>query len=227
MTLYSGQSSNESYLVQLKKLSGFRRKQSANNDEASQGSSDLHRWGGGSSTTPPSEQSTTARRRLNLNEQSFASNSSQSVPTNSDDLSDLLEGGPVGLKVIHRPPGHRTADLVFVHGLGGNSRKTWMKHHNPESFWPLKFLPQEPHLDAVRILTFGYNATYKSGSGRTNISLVDFSKQLLSGLKYASDDYASVSEDLCMGEVGVVALFLSPSNSLGLLADSITQYSDR
>lgn len=94
-------------------------------------------------------------------------------------------------------------------------------NEDPESFWPLKFLRHEPHLDSVRILTFGYNARYEVGSGRANVSLIDISKQLLSGLKYASDDCSSVSDDSRMGDVGVDTFSLSSYRSSRLPTDPL------
>ncbi|KAL9119629.1 MAG: hypothetical protein Q9187_003816 [Circinaria calcarea] len=107
---------------------------------------------------------------------------------------------PIGLKVIHKPPGDRRVDIVFVHGLGGSSRKTWSKNHDPDFFWPLKFLPFEPDINEARISTFGYNANFRRGSGKNKISVLDFAKDLLYDLKYAKDESVPELEDLGMGE---------------------------
>lgn len=113
------------------------------------------------------------------------------------------EGGyddPLGLKVVHRPSGQRRVDIVFIHGLGGSSRMTWSKNRDPSLFWPLKFLSHEPDISEARILTFGYNANFKSGSGKAKLSILDFAKDLLYDLKYAQDDSTPELEDLCIGE---------------------------
>jgi len=52
----------------------------------------------------------------------------------------------------------------------------------------LKFLPLEPEIDEARILTFGYNANFRPGSGKTKMSVLDFAKDLLYDLKYAQDE---------------------------------------
>ena len=52
--------------------------------------------------------------------------------------------GPLGLNVIYTPDNGHKVDIVFVHGLGGTSRWTWLKYKNPELFWSLTFLPLEP-----------------------------------------------------------------------------------
>jgi hypothetical protein len=108
------------------------------------------------------------------------------------------------LKVIYRPPCDRRVDIIFVHGLGGSSRKTWAKNRDLEFFWPLKFLPLEPDINEARILTFGYNANFRPGSGKNKMSVLDFAKDLLYDLKYAKDESDSELEDLRMGEASII-----------------------
>ena len=88
-------------------------------------------------------------------------------------------------------------DIVFVHGLGGTSRKTWSKNEDPELFWPLKFLPLEPDFCFTRIFTFGYNANFRK-AGNVSTSILDFAKDLLFDLKYAKDEE---KKDLDVGDV--------------------------
>lgn len=118
----------------------------------------------------------------------------------SDACSDTISQDPLGLKVIHRPPGDRKVDIVFIHGLGGTSRMTWSKNHNPEFFWPLKLLPFEPDINEARILTFGYNANFLPGSGKSKMSILDFAKDLLYDLRYGTDESVPELEELRMGE---------------------------
>lgn len=110
---------------------------------------------------------------------------------------------PLGLKVVYRPAGQRRADIIFVHGLGGSSRMTWSYERNLEYFWPLKFLPFESDINEARILTFGYNANFRPGSGKNKMSILDFAKDLLFDLKHAQDETVPELEDLGMGEVGL------------------------
>jgi hypothetical protein len=91
--------------------------------------------------------------------------------------------------------------VVFVHGLGGSSRTTWSHDRDPDFFWPLKFLPFEPDINEARILTFGYNANFRPGSGRNKMSVLDFAKDLLYDLKYSQDESVPELENLRMGEV--------------------------
>lgn len=96
----------------------------------------------------------------------------------------------------------RRADIIFVHGLGGSSRKTWSKHGDPSLFWPATFLPLEPDIEEARILTFGYNSNFRPGSGKNKMSILDFAKDILYDMKYAIDEGDSHGrENLGMGEV--------------------------
>ncbi|KAL8804696.1 MAG: hypothetical protein Q9182_002388 [Xanthomendoza sp. 2 TL-2023] len=92
----------------------------------------------------------------------------------SDGSSDLVESR--GLSVLYRPS-KVDLDLVFIHGLGGSSLKTWSFARRTENFWPL-WLSQDPEFVATRILTFGYNADFRGPS--TILNITDFAKDLVS-----------------------------------------------
>ncbi|GFP60247.1 vegetative incompatibility protein HET-E-1 [Trichoderma asperellum] len=129
----------------------------------------------------------------------------QSSATSS--VADRSVKDPLGLKVLYRPPKERKVDIIFVHGLGGSSRMTWTKDHNLDNFWPLKFLPHEPEIGDARIMTFGYNAKFKPGSsGSSTISVLDFAKELLYDLKYATDESSPELEDLRLGQKPIIFL---------------------
>lgn len=113
----------------------------------------------------------------------LATTSSPNSPSYESSKSDP---GPLGLHVLYAPDHGHKADIVFVHGLGGSSRWTWSKHHKAELFWPLTFLPLEPDLCLARILSFGYNASFRK-AGNVGTAVLDFAKQLLFDLKYAKD----------------------------------------
>ena len=125
----------------------------------------------------------------------------------SQDIIDTRRGseveaihGKLGLSVLHEPEdGKRHADIVFVHGLGGASRKTWRKDLKPELFWPQTFLPLESDLGQTRTLTFGYNADFRK-AGAVHVSVLDFAKDLLWELKNARTDRGDPLE---IGEVSV------------------------
>ncbi|KAI1121559.1 hypothetical protein F5Y10DRAFT_288297 [Nemania abortiva] len=112
---------------------------------------------------------------------------------------------PLGLRVIHRPSANRRVDIIFVHGLGGSSRKTWSKHGDPSLFWPAKFLSLEPDITEARILTFGYNSNFRPGSGKNKMSILDFAKDLLYDMKYGIDEESVPNgESLCMGDRPII-----------------------
>lgn len=121
-----------------------------------------------------------------------AQDASRSKTDNSD---------PLGLQVVHRPKGDHTADIIFVHGLGGGSHRTWSKNHDPELFWPEKFLPAEPYISEARISTFGYSSNFGSGSKKSRVSIPDFAKSLLAALKFSQDEYMGRDDELRMGDV--------------------------
>ncbi|KAL9628615.1 MAG: hypothetical protein Q9204_005780 [Flavoplaca sp. TL-2023a] len=88
--------------------------------------------------------------------------------------------GPLGLNALYEPP-RPLIDFIFVHGLGGGSRKTWNKGGLDDSFWPKAWLPKDPSFENVRIHTFGYNATWNERS-HSSLNLHDFGKALLGEL---------------------------------------------
>ncbi len=88
--------------------------------------------------------------------------------------------GSLGLDLLYCPT-DPVADFVFVHGLGGGSRRTWSKSSNLEQFWPI-WLPQAPDFKDVRIHSFGYNSDWASmKQDMSNIS--DFALLLLNTLQ--------------------------------------------
>ena len=118
--------------------------------------------------------------------------------------------GALGLTLIYSPEDVHKADIVFVHGLGGTSRKTWSKNEDPDLFWPMKFLPFEPDVALTRIFTFGYNANFRA-AGKVNISVLDFAKDLLFDLRFAKDERKG---DLAIGRVSIInSLDMSKSNN--------------
>ncbi|KAL9619809.1 MAG: hypothetical protein Q9160_005645 [Pyrenula sp. 1 TL-2023] len=90
----------------------------------------------------------------------------------------------LGLHVVHQPSGTPCLDIIFIHGLGGDSRKTWSRDHNPELFWPGLWLPLETDLERARIFTFGYNAKFRPGEAKSAANISDFAKELLFELRF-------------------------------------------
>ncbi|ETR98417.1 hypothetical protein M419DRAFT_88907 [Trichoderma reesei RUT C-30] len=88
----------------------------------------------------------------------------------------------LGLHVLHCPE-FSSLDIIFVHGLGGHSHKTWTKDQDPLLFWPKSWLPLEPDVGTARIMTFGYNAKWRGEAGISSIT--DFAKELLYEMRFA------------------------------------------
>ena len=63
----------------------------------------------------------------------------------------------LGLKVVYEPviPSDVVADVVFVHGLTGNSYNTWT-HIKSGIHWPSELLCSE--VSNIRVAVFGYDA---------------------------------------------------------------------
>ncbi|KAK7416890.1 hypothetical protein QQX98_004948 [Neonectria punicea] len=85
--------------------------------------------------------------------------------------------GPLGLNTLHEPS-EPLIDFIFVHGLGGGSRKTWSNTHNIADYWPQEWLPTEPRMKNVRIHSFGYDANWKN-RGASTLTIHDFGQALL------------------------------------------------
>lgn len=66
----------------------------------------------------------------------------------------LRAGHTRGLKIV-ASPAHAVFDIILIHGLTGDSLRTWQ--HQPSGVhWPTDLLPKE--IPEARILTFGYDA---------------------------------------------------------------------
>lgn len=83
----------------------------------------------------------------------------------------------LGLETLHSGASSPTANIVFVHGLGGNRELTWCHQRNTEYFWPGKWLPNVSGLNDCQILTFGYDANWATFKD-TTAGIVDFAKRL-------------------------------------------------
>lgn len=91
--------------------------------------------------------------------------------------------------MVHEPEGTPSMDLVFVHGLGGTARKTWCKDRDLSMFWPKEWLPYEQGMEAVRIMSYGYNAHFSSRANKDSVlNISDFAKDLLFYLKFTIED---------------------------------------
>ncbi|KAI0536122.1 NACHT and WD domain protein [Xylaria digitata] len=88
--------------------------------------------------------------------------------------------GPLGLNLLYSPP-EPILDIVFVHGLGGGSRKTWSKTESLSDYWPQEWLPKDATFEECRIQSFGYNSDWAKSKDNC-LNLHHFGKALLGHL---------------------------------------------
>ena len=106
---------------------------------------------------------------------SSTSNLSRATTTVDDGAGDPK--GSLGLNLLHSPS-ESNVDFIFVHGLGGGSRKTWSKTGSLSHYWPQEWLPKDPVFRNTRIHSFGYNSDYARG-GDNCLNIHHFGKSLL------------------------------------------------
>lgn len=87
--------------------------------------------------------------------------------------------GSLGLNTLY-DPGDEVAlvDIIFIHGLGGDSIKTWSGTHDLESYWPQSWLPTDPDFRQARTHSFGYDADWRNRS-MSILSIHDLAQSLL------------------------------------------------
>lgn len=112
---------------------------------------------------------------------SSASSHHESSPSGSTDLSDqskLSEDGkgPLGLNLLCSVA-EPLVDFIFVHGLGGGSRKTWAKSASTDDYWPRDWLRRDRDFKNVRVYSFGYKADWWEKDSILDIQ--DFARSLL------------------------------------------------
>ncbi|KAI3535829.1 hypothetical protein CSPX01_11167 [Colletotrichum filicis] len=88
--------------------------------------------------------------------------------------------GALGLNLLHAPS-EPAIDFVFIHGLGGGSRKTWSHSADIGMFWPRDWLPNEAGFKHVRIHSFGYNSDWTTRKD-SRLTVHDFGQALLADL---------------------------------------------
>ncbi len=77
-------------------------------------------------------------------------------------------------------------EFIFVHGLGGGSRKTWSKSTNQYHYWPKEWLSQDPEFGCVRVWSFGYKADWNERKENV-LEIHDFALALLGEIENAPD----------------------------------------
>ncbi|MDX1928300.1 MAG: hypothetical protein SFV81_17365 [Pirellulaceae bacterium] len=75
----------------------------------------------------------------------------------------------------------RVADVIFVHGLGGNAKETWHPENQPDKFWPKWIHEKIPN---VGVWTIEYEAAQTAWTGSA-LSLPDRAADVLGRLSLA------------------------------------------
>ncbi|KAJ1323890.1 protein SERAC1 [Microdochium nivale] len=120
-----------------------------------------------------------------INGQLFApGNHSERQRRRSEDRRD----DPLGLTVLYEPEGpspSRSVDILFIHGLGGTSLRTWCHNRDLQFLWPQLWLCEESELASARVLTYGYNAHFAKTGENASLSIGDFASDMLFRMRYA------------------------------------------
>lgn len=111
-------------------------------------------------------------------------------------IQPIVEKDLIGLSAVWSPP-RPVIDIIFVHGLGGSSGKTWCYENDASTFWP-SWLQREEELSNARVHTFGYSANIVGGANSS--SLFDFAQELLFKMK---NEYPNHKKGPEIGRVGV------------------------
>ncbi|KYG47040.1 hypothetical protein M433DRAFT_63914 [Acidomyces richmondensis BFW] len=127
--------------------------------------------------------------------------STQATTSNAPTNFKGITGNFHGLRVVYQPDAPAPIDIIFVHGLKGHIWKTWSKNHDIGLFWPGLWLPEDVDIGVARIFSFGYNAEYGPGAGRTITNVADFAKDLLQAMKFGQDDEGNEYE---LGRVPII-----------------------
>ena len=70
-----------------------------------------------------------------------------------------------GLTEVYSPSSPINVDLVFVHGLNGDPKRTWTSKES-NAYWPRDLLPAFVEEQRARILVYGYDADVSSLGSR-------------------------------------------------------------
>lgn len=105
----------------------------------------------------------------------------------------------LGLHIIHEPNSRPIADVIFVHGLGGHSYKTWSHNHDTKLFWPGLWLPKDSKLGKARLFTYGYESHLTGPKSVANIT--GFAKSLLFDMRYSR---CNRDDDLRLGDAPII-----------------------
>jgi pimeloyl-ACP methyl ester carboxylesterase len=131
--------------------------------------------------------------------------------------------GPLGLHLLYAPS-EPLFDFVFVHGLGGGSRKTWSKTASISHYWPGEWLPKDPAFKDVRVHSYGYDSDWAKGNDSC-LNIHHIGKSLLGALStsphFANSNTAVVLLGHSMGGLVIKKAYMLAHYDNKSLADRI------
>ncbi|KAH8648318.1 hypothetical protein BGZ60DRAFT_552764 [Tricladium varicosporioides] len=133
------------------------------------------------------------RRSLGTGSVKVASNAVSNGRSTDSIVVPSLDGSsqePSGLITLFQPEEVK-AEIIFVHGLGGGSFKTWT-HQPSKLFWPQMILPFKHGFENRRIHSFGYNPEWTSKDSHGMANIHDFGLALLNSLVYSPEMRSSL-----------------------------------
>ena len=111
-------------------------------------------FGANNISQTPSELVTPSKRPFGGDD--LTPNSSRAPTGETSSAGDTVTVGTRGLRILKPPDDqtHDVVDIIFIHGLNGDSERTWK--HTKGVYWPIDLLPKD--IPNARILSYGYNA---------------------------------------------------------------------
>ncbi|KAL1838860.1 hypothetical protein VTJ49DRAFT_2113 [Mycothermus thermophilus] len=103
--------------------------------------------------------------------------------------------GSLGLNLLFCPT-EPLLELVFVHGLGGGSIKTWCFAEDVTKFWPKEWLPKESGFGNIRIYSYGYDADWQASKSTSTINVHDFGRELLEKIRNSTHILSSTTNPI-------------------------------
>jgi hypothetical protein len=133
--------------------------------------------------------------QTNMSESTIRTNSQPAqqpvgISSQSNLRDELFPSGQTyGLRVLHEPP-NPIVDIVFIHGLTGDSYDTWLERKSG-IYWPKGLLCKD--VPDARIMAFGYDADVTKILGPVSQNrLADHAGSLLADLANTRDKEESV-----------------------------------
>jgi hypothetical protein len=117
--------------------------------------------------------------------------------------------GSLGLTTLYNPSHKVVAHIIFVHGIGGGSCRTWERNGDPATFWPREWLPMDIDFRDTKIHTFGYDADV---SRKSMLSIDDFARSLLQWLNSSADLKEVYNGILSSSDTSLTVIVLAASD---------------